>query len=184
MRRLGPPGDAVSRDVDTSLEQMRLGFADTMAALHATAAQLSEVEADPGQTMALLPAWEASFGLPDPCLGPSPTIQQRRGALLARLLAESGAAPTPAYFIGIAAALGYTITISTFQASPFGRPFGGPFGDGLAYTWQINGAALHYQGFQFGSAFGEPFAVWGTSILQCVLNRLKPAHTVLLFQYT
>jgi uncharacterized protein YmfQ (DUF2313 family) len=30
----------------------------------------------------------------------------------------------------------------------------------------------------------DPLAAWGNTLLECVMRRLKPAHTTLLFSYT
>jgi uncharacterized protein YmfQ (DUF2313 family) len=42
-------------------------------------------ELDPRTTIDLLPEWERSLGLPDPCFPPAETIEQRRARILFRL---------------------------------------------------------------------------------------------------
>ena len=44
----------------------------------------------PGTTYELLPEWESTLGLPDPCAGESPTVQQRRAQVVARLASGGG----------------------------------------------------------------------------------------------
>ena len=56
-----------------------------------------------------LPDWEAEYGLPDPCLSGTAGTQQRINAVRARYAAQGG--QSPAYFICLAASIGYDITI-------------------------------------------------------------------------
>lgn len=142
------------------------------------------VDAFPATADNLLPEWEATLGLPDPCAGVSPTLALRRAQVVARLTATGG--QSIGYFTAFAAALGYPITITQFAPARFGRPFGQPLcGPAWAFAWQVNAPTFTVQRFRFGQdAFGEPFAAWGNRVLQCELQRLKPAHTTLLFSYS
>ena len=108
---------------------------------------------------------------------------QRRAQVVARLVALGG--QSVPYFIAVALALLYPITITEFEPSRFGRRFGSRFGgDAWAHTWQVNAPTFTITRFRFGtSAFGEPFAVWDNTVLLCEMKRLAPAHTVLLFNF-
>ncbi|WP_058617627.1 putative phage tail protein [Methylobacterium indicum] len=53
--------------------------------------------------------WEAEYGLPDPCGPGGLTTEGRVAAVAARFRARGGA--SPAYFVCLAATLGYTVTI-------------------------------------------------------------------------
>jgi len=168
--------DAVQTQVLTALSQE---FERTT-----TDANALLVDEFPATTLNLLPEWEASLGLPDPCAGESSTIQARRGQVVARLIATGG--QSAAYFIGVAAALGYSITITQFSAFHFGSTFGSPLcGTDWAFAWQVNAPQFTVNKFKFGqSVFGEPFASWGNTVLQCELQQLAPAHTIVIFSYS
>jgi uncharacterized protein YmfQ (DUF2313 family) len=132
----------------------------------------------------MLPEWEAALGLPDPCAGVLPTIALRQGAVRAHLAARGG--QSIPYFVSVATALGVTISVTEFAPSRFGDGFGGRFGgNAWAYVWQVNAPQTRIVPFYFGlGGFGEPFTTWGDVSLECVLNRIKPAHTILLFSYS
>ena len=73
-------------------------------------------DAFPCTTDGLLPEWEATLGLPDPCTGPLDTIQERVAAVCAKFTARGG--QSIAYFIAIAESLGYVgVTIDEFPAN-------------------------------------------------------------------
>jgi uncharacterized protein YmfQ (DUF2313 family) len=178
-----PRGRVWPRDEDSEQTGTLKGLAPSCARFNARANDLL-VDAFPASTLELLPEWEKTLGLPDPCVGPSPTIEQRRAQVVARFIADGG--QSVAYFISVAAALGYTIAITQFAPFRFGSRFGQPLcGDVWANVWQVNAPNFTIEFFQFGvSGFGEPFAFWGNSVLQCELQRLSPAHTKLLFSYS
>src|SRR5260363_17238 len=66
-------------------------------------------------TVELLPEWEATLGLPDPCTGPLSTVQARRAQAVARFANTGG--QSAAHFIRMAAQLGYAISITCY--APF-----------------------------------------------------------------
>jgi uncharacterized protein YmfQ (DUF2313 family) len=137
-------------------------------------------EADPRTTVEMLEDWERVVGLPDPCTGALEGLAQRRAAIAARLGALG--AQTPAFYVSLAAALGYTITITEFDMFTVGMTVGLPL-NGLA--WQVNAPATTVSFATVGqSVAGDPLATWGNLLLECVLERAKPAHTVVLFSYS
>jgi uncharacterized protein YmfQ (DUF2313 family) len=184
IQALFPRGRAWSRDPGSVQAGVAWALADTTAALRGRASALSEVESDPTQTDELLPDWETDFGLPDPCAGPNPTLAQRRSQLLARITAIGG--QSAAYYTAFAQALGYQITIQTFTPRVFGSQFGAAFnGPAWAFAWQVSALQFTVDYRRFGSSeFGEPYAQWGNTVLICELQRVAPAHTVLLFSFT
>jgi len=142
-------------------------------------------DAFPQRPLELLPEWEATLGLPDPCAGANPTIAQRQAAVLARFTADGG--QTPAYFVAIAAALGFVITITQFAPFRVGHSrVGDPLCDASwSSAWQVNAPADEITWFRVGQgAAGEPLAVWNDAVLQCTLTEIKPAHTLLIFAYS
>lgn len=139
-------------------------------------------DAFPSTAVELLPEWESTLGLPDPCAGPSPTIEQRQAQVVARLTDNGGS--SIAYYMALAKSLGYDITITQYVPSRFGKKFGGTFGgDAWAHTWKISVPQFTIQQRKFGSAFGEPYATWGNTVLQCEIRARAPAHTTLMWDY-
>jgi uncharacterized protein YmfQ (DUF2313 family) len=141
------------------------------------------VDAFPATTDQLLPEWQATLGLPDPCAGPSPTLQQSQAQVVARLTGR-GKNQSQAYFISFAANLGFAITITQFAPARAGVLRAGQpaRGQAWAFAWQVNASAITQTFFRAGrSSAGEPLVVVSNSVLQCELNRLRPAHTVIIF---
>jgi uncharacterized protein YmfQ (DUF2313 family) len=147
------------------------GAASAFSDLHAQAAQLSEVELNPATTDILLPAWEQDYGLPDCCTPLGATLQQQRNTLLAKIAEVGGA--SEAYYIAVAAALGWTITITR-----------GAIG---SYQWTINTSAVAPPTvFRAGeSRAGDLLELIGSNTqLECVMNQIAPPHTTLIFSFT
>jgi uncharacterized protein YmfQ (DUF2313 family) len=142
-------------------------------------------ETFPCTTDELLPEWEATLGLPDPCIGELDTTQERQAAVCSKFTARGG--QSVAYFEQLAASLGYAITITTFR--PFyvseGRVDDPLYDEQWAYVWQVNIAAvdtLVY--FRVGeSTVDEPLVAFGNATLECLLDAAKPAHTEIIFSY-
>ena len=183
MTALLPRGRVWPRDIDTIMRATLMGLSPTYVRNQDRANNLL-VDSFPATAVELLPEWEASVGLPDPCAGPAPTIPQRQAQVVARF-AKSGGQST-AYFIDLAATLGYNITITEFSPSRFGMRMGQRFGGSAwAYTWQVNAPLYGFHKFLFGAnRMGDRFATFGNAVLECELNAVKPAHTILVFSYT
>lgn len=185
LKALLPPGKAWTREPGTTFEDLLDGMAQEWARLDGRGEELI-IEALPSSTTELLPDWERVAGLPDDCGGEqSETLQCRRADLIAKLTSTGG--QSPAYFIAVAAALGYTITITEY------RPFRAGYsqaGDQLtngewAFTWQVNAPESTVSNFRAGqSQAGEPLRTWGNERLECTIEELKPAHTHVLFAYS
>lgn len=177
-----PRGRVWPRDPDT-VQSRTLAGLNTVYASNSARASALLADAFPGSTYELLPEWEQTLGLPDPCAGTSPTIQARRAQVVARIAAVGG--QSASYFQRVAQNLGYTVTITQFVPSRFGARFGARFG-GLdwAHAWQVNAPTFTVNVNRFGGAFAAPFAAWNNNVLQCELQALAPAHTILNFQYS
>lgn len=178
-----PTGRVWPRDADTVIRATLAGLSPTYARNLERGNNLL-VDSFPATAVELLPQWESSLGLPDPCAGPAPTIALRQNQVVARFAKSGG--QTVDYFIGLALALGYVITITELSPARFGMRFGRPLtGSDWAYVWQVNAPLYGIEVAHFGSArFGDRFSTWGNAVLECELNAVKPAHTQLLFSYT
>ena len=186
LQALLPPGDAWPRTADATLTKLLDGIAEELARIDGRA--LSAVDESDGRSaLELLTDWERVCGLPDSCsAGLNATLQERRNAVIARLTALGGA--SRAYFIALAASMGYTIEIDEFK--PFiaglnrcGDLLGG--GHAVRYQWRVRIPNARYTPFraggsQCGDLLGE---IARADDLECKLNRLKPAHTHLIVSY-
>ena len=105
--------------------------------------------------------------------------------MVARLTGR-GKNQSQSFFINFAATLGYPITITQFAPFVAGRGAAGQplYGAGWAYAWQVNAPTFTIDYFAAGDAAGEPLATWGSNVLQCELQRLAPAETTLIFNYS
>lgn len=183
LQALLPTGPAWPRSADATLTALIRAMADGLARCDARATMLLD-ELDPRVTFEMLTDWEAEAGLPDPCAGQPETLQERRAAVTAKITSRGG--QTPAYFVELAASLGYPVTIEEHRQFRFGESsFGEPFmEDGWAYTWTVHAPEASEVRFRFGeSSFGERFLDFGNQRLECAILRRKPAHTRVIFAY-
>lgn len=142
------------------------------------------IDAFPATAVELLTEWEETLGLPDPCAGVSPTLQQRQGQVVARLT-NSGGQSVP-YFTQYAALLGYAVTVTEFTPFRMGQQrMGCPLGtQDWAFAWRINAPAESITYFSMGqSSMGQALASWGNAVLECEMRAIAPAHTILNFAY-
>lgn len=184
LKNLLPPGIAFPREPGTDLERVLLGCAEELSRVEARADRLA-IDVNPLDTSELLTDWERAAGLPDKCSGSlESTVQGRRAALVAKLNSTGG--QSIEYFISIAEALGYTITITTFNPFRVGQS---AVGDALTngawqFAWVINAPETTVRYFRVGlSSAGEPLRSWGNDTLECKIRQLAPAHTVPIFSY-
>lgn len=185
LQALLPPGPAWPKDDDALLTRLLGSVAAELARVDGRAQRLVE-EADPRTVAELFADWESVAGLPDSCaaaFGGDQTMAQRRAALVGRLTTLGG--QSPAYFIGLAAALGYAISITEFSAHTVNDDVEYPLYDtAWNFAWQVNSALNTITDITVDSTVEDPIAAWGNALLECVINRLKPAHTTVLFSYT
>lgn len=184
LKLLLPSGQAFPREPGTNIDALLDGLSLELARTDAHGTRLV-LEANPLSANELLADWERAAGLPDKCAGTlEETLQGRRNALASKLSSTGG--QSPAYFIGVAEALGYTISIEEFRPFRAGRSTAGQSltnGDWV-FVWRVHAPAVTVIAFRAGrSAAGEPLRSWGNDALECRLTQLKPAHTILLFAY-
>lgn len=184
LKLLLPPGHAFPRDPGTNIDALLDGLSIELARSDEHGTRLT-LDANPLSTSSLLVDWERVAGLPDTCAGAlEETIQGRRNALVAKLSGTGG--QSPAYFITLAQALGYTISIQEFRPFRAGRSAAGNLltNGAWVFAWMVHAPSVTVIAFRAGrSAAGEPLRSWGNDALECKLNQLKPAHTILLFAY-
>lgn len=187
-RQLGqllPPGAAWTQEPESNLQRLLRALGQSLARVHLRNDALFR-ETDPRQTYELLDRWEAVLGLPDNCsLEGSQTVRERVQAVVAKLISLGG--QSRAYFLAVAAALGYVnATITEYQARRHGRArMGEPYGgEDWEEAWQLNLPEQQVAVRQYGQAvLGEPYQVWGDTRLECIVSRDKPAGSIVLFSY-
>lgn len=161
-----PPGKLWRSLLATPLIQaLLLALADGLARFDQALTALG-IESDPRTTSELLPEWEQATGLPDNCLVDGGSTEQRRAAVVARLVATGGASEE--YFLGLAAAYGYAGAIS-YPA---------------LHTWRFETATeVALVNMTCNGDCNDALQSYGNQQLECLLNRAKPAHTVLEIAY-
>lgn len=204
-RQLGvllPPGRAFSREPGGRQSQLLEGMGEEFANLEARTQDLLR-EFDPTRALELLEDWEEALGLPDPCVGVPATLEERRNAIIARLVALNGA--NSADLIALGATLGYDIRVAQHRPFQAGHSHAGdelanhqqPFQAGLSragdalsnreeWLWVVDiiGPFVTVRTFQAGrSVAGEPLTSWNNALLECTLSRVAPAHILLRFLY-
>jgi uncharacterized protein YmfQ (DUF2313 family) len=181
LQKLLPSGSAFNREDGTTLAGVLSAFADEFARVDGRVETLLR-EADPRTTTELLTDWERIVGLPDECAPQLGSVAERRNAVTLRYSNLGGQAKS--YFINLAARLGFTITITEFKPFQAGSKAGDPLtNEAWRNTFRVNSPAETVRTFKAGSKAGEPLAEWGNDILECTINRVKPAHTVVQYAY-
>lgn len=182
LRQLLPRGAAWHAE-GAALGQLLDALAAEMARVDGRAAVLLR-EALPGTSSELLTDWERVLGLPDPCVTEPQTLSERRLAAHTRFTLAGG--QSKAFFIALAASLGYTVTVEDFPSAAAATSAGITFtGDGWAYSWRVNVAAgTNVRTFRVGqSSAGDPLRSWGDEQIECLIKRYAPAHTIVFIAY-
>jgi uncharacterized protein YmfQ (DUF2313 family) len=196
-----PQGQAWKRRVDLEAQKTMFGLAGIYAYADMRAQNLAVTESDPRQTREMLGDWERNFGLPDPCARETTTVEERRTALVLRMTMLG--TPSRAFFIDVAAQLGYTITITEYSPYQCGISRCGDtralnpdtpdkcrweLGPGeMRYYWTIHVNATRISHCRCGvgqTGITRLLSIGLATDLECMLRRLKPGHTEIVFDYS
>jgi len=220
-----PQGQAWPKSPGTTLDLACRGLAEYWGYVDGRAADLLETESDPRETIELLPDWERNWGLPDPCYQAPLSVDERQLALVMRMTMQG--AQSREFFIGVAAQMGYTITISEYRTfvvgidscgdnrvygdgsnpmydewgKPIKNPRGEPVEAGELSEWPYYGLGPETNRFYWTVHVDQAKLVWFRCAsgqcgvdphlrigladdLECLLNRWKPAHTQIIFDYS
>ncbi|WP_439069493.1 YmfQ family protein [Serratia nevei] len=176
-----PPGPAWSPK-----DPIMLGLAPSLAAVHQRADELM-LEIDPRTTTELIDRYEALCGLPDSCAPPGvQTLRQRQQRLDAKINVAGGI--NEAFFLAQLAALGYPgATINKFQQATFrctSTCTDAVFNDDWRFYWQVNmPTSATINSMTCISACNSSLRTWGETVAECVINKLCPSHTYVIFRY-
>ena len=185
LRALLPPGPAWDPDFAPEIDAILWALAAEFARLDARAVNLLE-EIDPLTMVELLTDYERVMELPDECLGPYTTFDERKREVLRRLVGIAG--QTPEWFRQLAVEHGYTnARVIEYRAPRFGRArFGRDrFGTwAQQFFWRLALGERLAGGSRFNvTRFGERFGGNPNSAIECLVQRWMPAHTVVDFSY-
>lgn len=166
MQALLPTGAAWPRADDATITKMLNGAAEEFARIGQRAANMV-AEIIPSTTTEMITDWERVLGLPDPCVGKlEDTLAKRRAAVVAKL--TGGGSASRAYYIALALALGYAITIT----------------EPSAHNWTITAPLTNVTYFTTGDGVaGQPLVSFGNAFFECFFQAIKPAHTLLTIAY-
>lgn len=186
-RRLLPRGLLWIVKPDGVLDRLFAGLAVEFYRLHSRLCDLLD-ERSPLTSTELLEEWAETVGYPSECSGGvvAADLNERRSWIYRRLINRGG--QTPEYFVGIARLFGYEVAIQEFTGNPFlfgsGR-MGDRFDNSASYFWTVQILNLSPEFFLFGrNRFGDRFVEYADLFaLRCIFEQLKPAHTVLAFDF-
>lgn len=184
LKGLLPEGPIWPRLPGTRLAALLDGMAAELSRVHNRGIDLLE-EADPRTTYELLRGWERVYGLPDECtVAGAETIAERRLRVAQKEIALGG--QDPAYYIGIADKLGYPGALVT-EFDPYDCESDCEayvFPEDWRFVWRFDvQQETRILEMDCESACDEPLRVWGDFALECVIYKLKPAHTHVFFSY-
>ncbi len=158
-------------DEDITLEGQHMDTAQTNADT-----LLTEIFAD--TTNALITDWERVYGIIPP---DGATLAQRQAAVVQKLRLRGSL--TRQYYVDLAAAVGYTITIEEIPPNDAG--YGGAWD--TINIWKVHvpiGAKVITDFTAGDSGAGDLLLDWQEeSVLEGLFNALKPAHTHVYFVY-
>jgi len=170
------------------MRQVWSAIASWLADLY-TAAFQTAVQCFPSAITTSLADWEEEYGLPDPCISPASGEAGRIAAVRARFGAQGGA--SPAYFICLAASIGYDISIE--EPSDFICDLSECDGDDTVveinghHEWIVHLNGLGDTWFYCDEGMCDDTPLEGFVVatdLECVLRRVAPTHTTLIFDYS
>ena len=185
MQGLLPSGAAWIRETGSTLARLLAGMAQEFARIEARITDLI-AEYDPRSTTELLGEWETMLGLPDPCTAAITDIDGRRLQCWRKLAYQAG--QTPAFYIAMAASIGYVIEIHEFDpdVDDWDSSLTPLIGDERwRYVWRVdvlNAGYMDY--FVAGDEAGDPLLdVLRMTDMECAIRTTAPAHTRVIFTY-
>jgi len=171
LSQLLPTGRAVPSGQDSLFRRLIRAMAVSLVRVHLRALDLL-AESDPRTTVELLESWERVTGLPDPCTGPAETIQERRTRVVQQITRPG--LQNVAFYQGLAESLGYDVVIEEFIPGEH------------EFFWRVTIPEPRLTLARAGvSRCGDRLTkIDRADDLECLLQRLKPAHTELEVAYT
>jgi uncharacterized protein YmfQ (DUF2313 family) len=178
-----PVGAAWPREPDTTLMRFWSAVAIEPTRIQGRDCDLL-AESYPCGAEELLADWERAVGLPNECTELVPWTVAERQALVCAWLAMAGG-QSIAYFTGLAALFGYTITITEHRPFRMGAAQAGcTAANNCPFWWIVSVEGVPRTTPRAGcTRAGEPPCGTGALIIECLFNLFKPAHTTVTFRY-
>ncbi len=181
MSALLPPGPAWSVH-DPAI----IGAAPSLRRAHQRADELM-LELDPRTTTELINRWETCCGLPDECIpAGTQTLLQRQSRLDAKVNLIGGI--NERFYLDQLAALGKPgATITRYNKGPFRCTSActeAVYSTEWRYYWQVNmPSSTDATWMTCTDDCDTPVRYWGDTVAECVISKLCPSHTYVLFKY-
>lgn len=146
-------------------------------------------EANPASTIEMLGDWERVLGLPDECSKNNQvlSIQERRARVLQVLTTRGG--QNVDFYKTLASNFGFDISVIEVKDQPPFRAGIARAGDRLTngdwrYAFIIQAPTDSVVRFRAGqSSAGDPLLKVSNSVLECLMQKHKPAHTIVIFTF-
>ena len=190
LRQLLPPGPAFPRgDYESMMAMLLEVFALELSRIDSRVDALVW-EDDPRVSVECFREWLEEWGLPDVCsnLLNNLTDSVLRQLLLFRITVPGG--QSKKFFVELAARFGYEIQIDELRPYTVqSEVMDAMWSTAAAYTWRVNvlsGAAAENTTASMHTVIGgadEPLAWWGDMLLECLIERYKPAQTEVVYGY-
>lgn len=197
-----PRGLAWNREIDSNMYKLVSSIAEEISRMDLRLDDLLN-EIDPFQTEELLVDFETMLGLPDDCLdGVELSTDERRRFVIAALSALGGSSIE--YFEKLLLTLGYTVEIIDYTVARSGNRRCGDrmeCGEKIARCGTARcGDSMYNSGWQFWirvmsndpvsdyarsglARCGDRIRTFGNEKIECIMRKLKPAHTAIWFTY-
>ena len=186
LRTLLPRGRVWTREDEGTQAAVLDALSFTAAGIDSSALTLIAA-GFPATADQLLPEWDATLGLPDPCFGPFASDAENRQQVVAKFIGTGG--QSIAYYVALAASLGYTITVTEFFEHTVIRDITVPiYGNDWPFTWLVTVTGTppphwHHVDDPVDDPLSEYIATPNENALACLLRRYAPAHTVVAFDF-
>lgn len=185
LANLLPTGQAWPREQGSNLMVLLGVIASEFARAHALA-DAALLEANPRTTSQMLTDWERVAGLPDDCSSLGDTLPERLEQLVNKVTRRGG--QSRAFFQSIAEDLGYQVILEEFRPFIPGISYPGQAiwgAQDVRFYWRVKVTQAKLLYFYCGSSeLNERLLDFrAAEDLECILNKLKPAHTILIMAY-
>lgn len=162
------------------------GCAPVLSRVHARGDALM-LEVDPRSVTELIDRYENIAGLPDSCApAGAQTLQHRRQRLDAKINLVGGI--NEAFYRAQLDALGYDdATITRYPKSSFtcnSLCTDSLFNDEWRYYWRVNiPSSAQVNPMTCVGDCTDSIRTWGDTVVECVMTKLAPSHTYVIFLY-
>ena len=175
-----PPGPAWQQEFQPEIHALLKALGLELARVDARSLNL-QAESLLDSFHEALVDWERVLNLPDECLGASGSVAERKAMVRMRLVELGG--QTPAYYVQLAARMGYSqARVREYRSPRFGRSrFGRDhFGTWASqFMWVLDAGPRLTGGSRWGvTVWGERFGGNPSDVLVCVIRRAAPANTL------